>query len=191
MTLNFPNRYARSPQWYHERPNEAISSFRKFCYNYIPLLQRLYRLQIFFASDSLVTTYVPGEKATAKREQTEQEAKNYIYSRTPEKYHDIIVPDFPLGNSKPKTTKHLFTDNYLGCKRRIFDPNYLDSLHRSNVELVQQGIQEIDETGIVGSDGKHTKFDIIVLATGFQVSKFLTPMEVIGKTGISLNEQWD
>ena len=59
------------------------------------------------------------------------------------------------------------------------------------MELVQQGIQEIDETGIVGSDGKHTKFDIIVLATGFQVSKFLTPMEVVGKTGISLNDQWD
>jgi cation diffusion facilitator CzcD-associated flavoprotein CzcO len=78
-----------------------------------------------------------------------------------------------------------------GCKRRIFDPDYLDGLHRPNVELVQEGIQEIDETGVVGSGGEHTNFDIIVLATGFQVSRFLTPVEVIGKTGISLTQQWD
>ena len=32
--------------------------------------------------------------------------------------------------------------------------------------------------------------DVIVLATGFQVQRFLTPMEVIGKSGITLAQQW-
>lgn len=105
------NRYARSPQWYHERPNEAISSFRKFCYNYIPMVQRVHRLQIFLASDRLVTTYVPGEKAACKREETEQQAKNYIYSRTPEKYHSIIVPEFPLGKFVPRGSRPILTVN--------------------------------------------------------------------------------
>ncbi|KAH6704243.1 monooxygenase [Leptodontidium sp. MPI-SDFR-AT-0119] len=170
----FVKQYARSAQWYHERPNKSFSALQKFCYKYIPLWQRCHRLQIFLASDNLVTTYIRGEEARNKRAETERQAKDYIYSRTPKKYHSFIVPNFPLG-----------------CKRRIFDPGYLDSLHNSNVELVQQGIQEIDETGIVGSDGKHTQLDIIVLATGFQVSKFLTPMEVTGSNGITLTEQWD
>ena len=32
---------------------------------------------------------------------------------------------------------------------------------------------------------------MIVLATGFQVSQFLTPMEIRGKRHISLNKQWE
>jgi cation diffusion facilitator CzcD-associated flavoprotein CzcO len=56
--------------------------------------------------------------------------------------------------------------------------------------VVQEGIREIDETGIVGDSGERTEFDVIVLATGFQVSQFLTPMEIIGRTGTSLMQQW-
>ena len=77
-----------------------------------------------------------------------------------------------------------------GCKRRIFDPNYLDALNEPNLEVVPEGIREITETGIVSSTGKKDDFDVIVLATGFQVQQFLTPMEVIGKEGKSLNQQW-
>ena len=78
-----------------------------------------------------------------------------------------------------------------GCKRRIFDPGYLDSLHQANVKLRTEGIQEFTETGIIGSSGVEDEFDIIVLATGFQVSQFLAPMEIHGRHGISLNKQWN
>ena len=80
--------------------------------------------------------------------------------------------------------------HHIGCKRRIFDPNYLESLHRPNLEVVAQGIKTFDETGIISDDGTKTEFDIIVLATGFQVQQFLTPMEVHGKGGVSLSQQW-
>lgn len=77
-----------------------------------------------------------------------------------------------------------------GCKRRIFDPNYLEALHTPNLELVPYGINNIDETGIVDSTGKKTEFDIIVLATGFQVQRFLTPMNITGRKGVTLHGQW-
>ena len=35
------------------------------------------------------------------------------------------------------------------------------------------------------------QFDIIVLATGLQVTQFLTPMTIIGAHGASLQSQWD
>jgi cation diffusion facilitator CzcD-associated flavoprotein CzcO len=66
----------------------------------------------------------------------------------------------------------------------------LQSLHSPKVEVVAEGIENMDETGITSSSGEHTPFDIIVLATGFQVQQFLTPMEVVGKTGVSLSQQW-
>jgi cation diffusion facilitator CzcD-associated flavoprotein CzcO len=104
----------------------------------------------------------------------ENKAKNYIYRETPQEYHDFIVPEFPLG-----------------CKRRIFDPGYLASLHRSNVDLLPEGIREITKTGIVSQTGKSEDFDAIILATGFKVQAFLTPMEIVGKTGESISTQWE
>ena len=40
-----------------------------------------------------------------------------------------------------------------GCKRRIFDPEYLDSLQKKNVALRNEGIQEFTDTGIIGTSG--------------------------------------
>lgn len=116
---------------------------------------------------------MPGEVATKKRIAAEDKAKKYIYATAPPKYHELIVPTFPLG-----------------CKRRIFDPDYLASLHSDNLDLVAEGIQKIDASGIVSESGVRDDFDIIVLATGFQVQNFLTPMEIVGKTGGTLESQW-
>ncbi|KAN0110969.1 FAD/NAD(P)-binding domain containing protein [Hyaloscypha variabilis] len=165
--------YARSPQWYHERPNHHFTRFEKWCFRYIPLWQRYRRLRVFLDTDHLSSVYGPEPKQVAQRISVENQAKEYIYRETPQNYHHFIVPDFPLG-----------------CKRRIFDPGYLASLHRSNVDLLPEGIREITKTGIVSETGKTEDFDAIILATGFKVQSFLTPMEVVGKTGESISVQW-
>ena len=172
-TAGFVKQYARSRQWYHDRPNQDYSALHKWAFQYVPLLMKLTRLSIFIDADSSTSTYMDTPAGILAREKTEAEAKQYIYGKTPRKYHDMIVPTFQLG-----------------CKRRIFDPEYLDSLHKTNVDLVAEGIKEITADGITSTTGQHDKFDIIILATGFQVSQFLTPMEIYGKHGISLNQQW-
>ncbi|KIX00872.1 uncharacterized protein Z518_09937 [Rhinocladiella mackenziei CBS 650.93] len=169
----FVKQYARSPQWYHERPNRHFTNVEKWCFRYLPLWERYNRLMLFLQNDDLVSTYMPGAIATKKRANVEDHAKKYIYATSPKKYHHFLVPDFPLG-----------------CKRRIFDPNYLEALHSPNLEVVPEGIQAIDETGIISDGGDKTEFDLVVLATGFQVQQFLTPMEVVGKHGMTLSQQW-
>ncbi|KAH8743316.1 hypothetical protein BGZ57DRAFT_946387 [Hyaloscypha finlandica] len=165
--------YARSPQWYHERPNHHFTRFEKLCFRYIPFWQRYHRLKVFLATDQLSSVYGPEPKQIKQRIAVENKAKNYIYRETPQEYHDFIVPEFPLG-----------------CKRRIFDPGYLASLHRYNVDLLPEGIREITKTGIVSQTGKSEDFDAIILATGFKVQEFLTPMEIVGKTGESVSTRW-
>lgn len=169
----FVKQYARSGQWYHERPNHLFSSFERFLFKWLPLHQRLLRLRIFLDADEQTTTYFPSPKGIKARLRAEQESRTYIKSIAPEKYWDTIIPKFPLG-----------------CKRRIFDPDYLASLNRSNVELLNHGIGEISKTGIVSSGGVTDDFDIIVLATGFQVAQFLVPMEIVGAHGKTLAQQW-
>lgn len=79
----------------------------------------------------------------------------------------------------------------VGCKRRIFDPGYLKALHEPNLTLRTEGIQKFDAAGIVSESGAHEDFDVIVLATGFEVSSFLGPLKVFGKDNIDLHRQWD
>ena len=78
-----------------------------------------------------------------------------------------------------------------GCKRRIFDPGYLEALHEPNLTLRTESIQRFDATGIVSDSGVHEDFDVIILATGFEVSSFLGPLHVSGKNDIDLHRQWD
>ncbi|KAJ5110125.1 hypothetical protein N7532_002770 [Penicillium argentinense] len=136
--------------------------------------RRWLRLRIFLQAEREAYTYFSSEAGVQARLAAEDESREYILSRTPQQYKKAVVPDFPLG-----------------CKRRIFDPGYLDSLHQPNVNLRNEGIQEFTENGIIGSSGVEDEFDIIVLATGFQVSQFLAPMEIYGRHGISLNKQWN
>lgn len=171
---SFVKQYARSAQWYHPRPNHHFTPAEKWAFRWVPLWQRLLRLSIFLEADEQTTTYFPTPKGKRARVAAERESAEYIRSKAPERYWDFIVPDFQLG-----------------CKRRIFDPDYLDSLREPNVELLNHGIEKITEDGIVSSGGDEDQFDIIVLATGFQVAQFLTPMEIIGAHGASLQSQWD
>ena len=165
--------YARSPQWYHPRPNKIFSSFEKMCFRYIPFWQRWYRLDTFLKTDQLASVYGSDQRQVSQRLALEEEARQYIYQESPKEYHNFIVPKFPLG-----------------CKRRIYDPGYLASLHRDNVELLPEGIKQCTESGIISDSGRREDFDAIILATGFDVQSFLAPMTIVGKTGESLEDQW-
>jgi cation diffusion facilitator CzcD-associated flavoprotein CzcO len=134
---------------------------------------RLLRWNIFWAIDRQSYAYRGSEEGIKQRLKEEQHAREYIYTKAPQKYHEILVPDFELG-----------------CKRKIADPDYLESLHRPNIELIPEGLQKITADGIVSSSGRVDEYDIIVLATGFKVSQFLTPMHIVGADGNSLDQQW-
>jgi 4-hydroxyacetophenone monooxygenase len=75
-------------------------------------------------------------------------------------------------------------------KRMLQDNgSWLKALKRDNVELVTEGVTELDETGVVGRD-RHYDVDVIVYATGFYATKFLWPMDLVGREGRRLDEMW-
>jgi len=74
----------------------------------------------------------------------------YIREKAPEKYREKLIPTFDLG-----------------CKRTLFDIDYLDSLHRPNVSVCFDGIKEVVEDGIITKKDEKLPLDVIILATGF------------------------
>jgi 4-hydroxyacetophenone monooxygenase len=81
---------------------------------------------------------------------------------------------------------------YPAAGKRILQDNgsWLRCLMKPHVELVRAGIDRIVPDGVVTVDGAHHEADIICYATGFRHNEFLAPMEVTGRGGVSLREQW-
>ena len=77
-----------------------------------------------------------------------------------------------------------------GCHRPLVTNKYLPMFNRPNVELVTAPIEKISSDSIVTADGKARRIDTIVVATGFDVGRFLSAIEVTGRGGLSLRDAW-
>ena len=76
------------------------------------------------------------------------------------------------------------------CKRVLLGEKYYVALQRPNVVLVTDPIRRITSTSIVTAAGDTFDVDVIVLATGFETSSYLSGIEVIGIGGESLHDRW-
>ncbi len=77
------------------------------------------------------------------------------------------------------------------CKRLIYSWNYYDAVQQPNVVVEVGAIERIEPTGIRMKDGGFHELDVIVLATGFQVDRFIRPTVVTGRGGVSLDDKWE
>ncbi|MCU1485900.1 MAG: 4-hydroxyacetophenone monooxygenase [Actinomycetia bacterium] len=84
------------------------------------------------------------------------------------------VPDYPASG------KRILQD----------DGFWLRALREPNVDLIRTAIERIVPEGVVTTDGVLHEADIICFATGFKHNDFLQPMEVTGRGGVTLREQW-
>jgi cation diffusion facilitator CzcD-associated flavoprotein CzcO len=84
----------------------------------------------------------------------------------------------------------LVPDHPWGCKRPLLSSEYYPAFNRSNLELVTDGIERITPDGVVTVDGVVRKIDTLVLATGFQTTKYLSAIEVTGRNGLKIEDAW-
>ena len=82
--------------------------------------------------------------------------------------------------------------DYVCLGKRTLQDNgsWIGALCRPNVELVTDGIARIEPSGIVDETGTLHEVDVIVYATGFWGNRYLWPMEIVGRDGAVLSEQW-
>ncbi|KAJ7444509.1 hypothetical protein FB451DRAFT_1434419, partial [Mycena latifolia] len=99
-------------------------------------------------------------------------AKDYIMKTAPEEELEHLVPSYDLG-----------------CKRMIFDTNFLAALHRPNLSLNWDGIESIVEDGIITQKGEKLPFDVIIFATGFTADRYA--LTVVGPEGKTVQDYYD
>ena len=76
------------------------------------------------------------------------------------------------------------------ARRLVIDNGWYDSLLRDNVTLVASSIDHITFDSIVDATGGATEVDAIVLASGFEVERYLWPVDYVGRDGLTLSELW-
>lgn len=91
-------------------------------------------------------------------------------------------------NGDPELCAKLIPDWRVGCRRLTPGDGYLEALQENNVSAQFNEIMEITPTGIRTQDGLE-EFDIIVCATGFDVS-FSPSWKLHGRNGINLAKKW-
>lgn len=75
-------------------------------------------------------------------------------------------------------------------KRMLLDNGWYRALRHEHVDLVTEGVAAVTPTGLRGDDGTEVDVDVIVLATGFQARRYLWPIEVTGRGGLTLGDVW-
>ncbi|POR31118.1 Putative sterigmatocystin biosynthesis monooxygenase stcW [Tolypocladium paradoxum] len=91
---------------------------------------------------------------------------------------------------KPEIADIIVPKNFaVGCRRPTPGNGYLEALCEDNVSVVSSSITEITPKGIKTAEGVEHEFDIIVCATGFDVS-WRPQYPTIGRNGVSLSKYW-
>lgn len=100
----------------------------------------------------------------------------------------------------------MLTPDYgVGCKRRIFDNTWFPSLDDPKLELTTMPLNSVKETSIILGPGRayprpsdteisetrEIPADVIVLANGFDTTKWLHPLKVTGRNAIDLVSEMD
>ena len=175
----------RSPHWVVPNPNyfAEVSDGMKWALAHVPFFTRWYRFQLFWAfADGLhASLQVDPEWDDGGKSINQTNARHrsfmehYLRQQLGEDLPliDKVTPDYPPYG-----------------KRILIDNNWFPMLQRDNVDLETQGVACIHPSGVELEDGTRIDADVIIYATGFQASKMLSPMKILGRDGRDLHDFW-
>ncbi len=90
----------------------------------------------------------------------------------------------------PELREKLRPNYRAACKRLVVSPDFYAAIQKPNAELVTESIARVEAGGVRTRDGRLHALDVLVLATGFRVDRFLRPMQVTGRAGTRLDDVW-
>ncbi len=90
----------------------------------------------------------------------------------------------------PELRRKVTPPDEFGCKRVMITDEWYPTLTEPNVELVTERIEAVTPAGVRDATGVERPADVLILATGFATHGFVAPMEVAGRDGRSLAEEW-
>jgi 4-hydroxyacetophenone monooxygenase len=178
--------FQRTPNWLIPAPTytDAVPEGMRWLLTHVPYYSHWYRFWMFwFSTDGLLpaATVDPAwphmDRAVSEaNDQLRMLLEMYLQSQFADR-PDLMAKIVP---TYPPSAKRMVLDNGV----------WATTLKLDNVHLVTEAITQITPGGVVTADGIEHPADVLIYGTGFQASRFLTPMDVIGRNGADINKQW-
>jgi 4-hydroxyacetophenone monooxygenase len=177
--------FQRSPHWAMHNPLyfETVTDDKKWLLKNLPFYAKWFRFQLFWSSSD-------GFHSTLR-----------IDADWPDKARSISAANAKIREQlEAHIAKELGGDRELIAKatpgyppygkRMLRDNHWYRMLTRPNVDLVTTDIDHIEADAVVTKDGVRHQVDVLVMATGFQARRMLTPMHIEGRNGRTIRKEW-
>jgi cation diffusion facilitator CzcD-associated flavoprotein CzcO len=162
--------FQRTPPWMVPKDDHPYSATELAQFRRNPLAVPRTRWQIWKFQHDNTATFADDPVVTART----QVAASFLERTVADAgLRRALTPDYPFR-----------------CKRVLLGDDYYRALQQDNVSLVTDPIDRITETSVVTAAGDAVDVDAVVLATGFETSRYLSGIDVIGCGGQRLHERW-
>lgn len=163
--------FQRSANWMLPRGDRAYSEAEKRRFARFPLLARFYRWWIWLQHEIRFPAF--RRNAFVSRRLAHMAERSMRAQVSSPELRRALVPDYPVGG-----------------KRILISDDYYPTLEREDVELVTSPIERVTGDAIITRDGVRHPADVLILATGFESTAFLAPMQIEGRGGRLLQDEW-
>ncbi|MBD2859519.1 NAD(P)/FAD-dependent oxidoreductase [Spongiibacter sp. KMU-158] len=165
--------FQRSPHWVLPRPDRKFGKFARWLLGKKPMY-KLLRSLIYWTLEYRVLGF-KYSKTMLK----------LVAQRKAERFIKKTIRD-------PQLQKALTPDFTIGCKRIILSSTLYPALDQDNIHVhtKEDGIAEINESGILTTQGHQVDVDLIVYATGYCATDGVISYPVEGREGRTIAQQW-
>ncbi|WP_104197242.1 NAD(P)/FAD-dependent oxidoreductase [Cryobacterium sp. M15] len=177
--------FTRSKQWAapFEQFKLPVPTALRYLFESVPLYRSWYRLRLAWTFNDRIHASLQRDPEWEHPERSINKVNDahrkfftrYIESELGDRQDLLpqVLPDYPPFG-----------------KRMLLDNGWFRTMTRDNVTLVADSITEVRAHSVISGDGTEHEVDVLVLATGFDVVRFLAPMEVRGRSGRTLESTW-
>ena len=177
--------FQRTPPWItpSEKYFRRVPEGQHWLLNHVPFYREWNKFRMAWLSyDKLFPTLkidhdyeYPDRAINAENDIHRENLTRYIRTQLDGR-EDLVaktVPDYPVFG-----------------KRMLLDNGWYQALRKPNVELITEAVVSVDADGPTTESGEHRPVDIVILCTGFQTTRYLGPMRVVGRGGVELHDKW-
>ncbi|MFI5715766.1 flavin-containing monooxygenase [Nocardia sp. NPDC051750] len=175
--------FQRTPQWIAPREGygEPVSAETRWVLDNIPHYWNWARM----------TSLKPADPRDMVRPDPEWRAAGGLFSKSNDRLRENLTHYIRAQvDNREDLVARLVPDYPPSARRPVVDNKWYRALTRDNVELVTDGIERFTEHGIVTVDGVERRIDLAVTAVGFQMMKWLWPIDFRGRGGRHIEDRW-
>jgi 4-hydroxyacetophenone monooxygenase len=178
--------FQRSSHWVapNEQFRKPIPEAMRFLLREVPLYRAWYRVRLAWTFGDRIHATLQKDPNWPYADRSLNKANDshrgyftqYIVSEIGDRTEllDKVVPPYPPFG-----------------KRMLMDNGWYRMLRNEKVKLVSDPIVEIGTDRVMTKDGSAYEAEVLVVATGFDVLRFLTAFEMRGRSGRRLREVWE